>query len=378
MNLVKFGVATFLGLFAIIGLGVMSFGIWSILEGNRSNNFPTVQGEVTKSEYVIVQDDRHDFITRADLTYSYTVAGTDYSSETRTAGMEGAVASPGEARRWTNEFPLGAKVDVYYDPAEPSKAVLRPGVNNIAWWMTLFGAVFAFIPVLMYFGVATTLNRFSGVSNGQRTALIGDTSRFASLFLMFFFGVFLIVGLVLFAVGWSMRQNESDSTAWPSTKGAVVYSGIRESTSRDNEGHQKTSFYPRVVYDFEIDGTTYTAEGITLSDSGSGKRRKAADAIAKYPVAAEVDVFFDPNDRYRATLVPGRSSGSLIFLIIGGVFSAVGGLAVVGTLIYRARQALKIGDAATIGGETDYHDPYRDSEEVDPFKAPWDNDDSSR
>lgn len=368
----KYGVYAFISVFALVGLGIMAFGISGVLDGSNSTSWPMVRGEVIKSEYVITKATQNSFRTEAQLRYRYNAVGNELESDRIGFNYSGS-GSPGENRQLTNEYPVGSEVDVYYDPEDPKEALLRPGVAWEAWLFIAFGAVFTAAPVGMLFVARHVFNRIgSSLSNEDLVSLRG-TGRNTNLWfpiVSVFFGIFLTVGLVVLGFGISARRVESGSVDWPSTQGTVVCSGVRHETSQGENGTED-SYYPRVVYDFELDGVVYTAEGITLSDAGSGKRRNAATAIKPYREGKPVEVFYDANDPYTATLKTGHSTGTFIAVLIGSIFAVVGGVGVAIAFIAKARQNLQLNEGPEETPAGAFHDPFAETEAEDPYDAPW-------
>ena len=373
----KYFVFVFLGLFAIAGLAVLAFGIQAMVEGTDSNSWPTAPGEIVRSDYEIVRNSSDDFDTAAKIRYTYEVVGELLEGDRVQVGLA-SEGSPAENRRLTNQYPVGAKVNVYYDPEEPTEAVLEPGIPTTAWLLIAVGAVFTAVPILISavaFGIFSRLSSraSSGLADADSQRSNASTNSLGYLLAAGFFAVFLVVGLVVLGFGLSQRRAESASVNWPETTGKVVYSGIRHETRRGDDGREH-SYYPRVVYDFVLDGTTYTSEGITLSDAGSSRQRNAAKAIKPYRAGKDVSVFYDPEDPYSAALKPGRSTGSLIMLIIGGLFSLIGGIGVGGITLYCVRKALVLDDGGQASDDGESYDPFAETERQDPFDRPWDED----
>ena len=66
---------------------------------------------------------------RFDVRYSYEVRGRTYESDQVWYGSASAPASQDRDwhRQWAERFPAGREVDVWYDPADPRRAVLVRG-----------------------------------------------------------------------------------------------------------------------------------------------------------------------------------------------------------------------------------------------------------
>jgi Protein of unknown function (DUF3592) len=131
-----------------IALGFVFVGGYINVQRERriSARWPTVTGTITVSEVVEQIHTEEDDKEIRDVTeylpnirYKYRVGGRDYFSDRRKWGMDTIYAM----REWAEEklapFPVGAPVQVYYDPADPASAVLEPksGRGTLTY---LFGA----------------------------------------------------------------------------------------------------------------------------------------------------------------------------------------------------------------------------------------------
>jgi hypothetical protein len=82
------------------------------------------------------------------IRYAYDARGRTHESTQVWIGSSPAAETddPETARGWVERFPLGAEVPVWFDPAEPSQAVLVPELGNRQGRVAaVFGAVMAAI-----------------------------------------------------------------------------------------------------------------------------------------------------------------------------------------------------------------------------------------
>jgi hypothetical protein len=123
----------FFGLLLIaVGITIVIPGADDIRDGWASRSWPTVRGLVTGS--TVSADDSDDItLYRASVTYEYTVDGRQYVGSQIRFFDEG-YSDPQPARDKAVQYPVGASVDVYYSPEDPSSAVLEPGASQIGLW----------------------------------------------------------------------------------------------------------------------------------------------------------------------------------------------------------------------------------------------------
>lgn len=150
--------------------------------------------------------------------------------------------------------------------------------------------------------------------------------------------LFLLIGLGSLCFGWFSYESDQAAKEWPVVQGQVVEASVRESTSRDSEGYEKDHFTPEIVYQFEVEGKTYTCDRLTPSFQTSYPDiTEAQSVLSGYPKGLRVDVHYDPTDPSRAALdVEGGSPGAWLAGILGVCF-ALGGFffAALGLFLYR-------------------------------------------
>jgi len=93
---------------------------------------------------LVVKSDSDGTTYRAKVAYRYRVHGKDYTSGRVFFGDWLATSlSQSAARRRVMKYRTGSTVTVLYDPAQPSRAVLEPGINWQTWLEMAFGLLFA-------------------------------------------------------------------------------------------------------------------------------------------------------------------------------------------------------------------------------------------
>lgn len=108
-----------------------------------------------------------------------------------------------------------------------------------------------------------------------------------------------LTGLSLLVLGLWARQRGQASLSWPQTPGLITASGID-----DPDGE---NLRPDIRYSYSVAGQRH--EGRRIAYSGYGNSRHALEQlIARYPLNAEVPVFYDPAQPARAVLENRRSS----------------------------------------------------------------------
>lgn len=76
------------------------------------------------------------------VNYRYEVAGQSYLGERWGAAGQQSSSSRKKLQDWAGLHPVGSAVEVFYDPADPSQAVLERGGEGRAWMIIGLGAAF--------------------------------------------------------------------------------------------------------------------------------------------------------------------------------------------------------------------------------------------
>jgi hypothetical protein len=143
--------------FIAIGLGILYYARGLSAKAQQSLSWPSTDGVISHSA-VLMQTQRDSSSAsstsyKADVTYRYKVRGRDYSSERIT--LADISSGAGRAQGIVNRYPDGAPITVYYNPVDPSDAVLERGGASGIRILYIVGGVFAAAGVLFLFGSVT-------------------------------------------------------------------------------------------------------------------------------------------------------------------------------------------------------------------------------
>jgi hypothetical protein len=126
---------------AILGTGLTILGIVKYINAAETKSWPVTKGEVTVSEV------GGSMKYTPSVTYIYRVDTTDYSSN----GIE-TMNFNSKNREYVQEYigkyPVGATVDVFYNPVRPEQAFLEPGAKRGHLYLLGFGILVLAVPVL--------------------------------------------------------------------------------------------------------------------------------------------------------------------------------------------------------------------------------------
>ena len=112
----------------------------------RAEHWPVTDG-IVQTAAMNSNTDNHGHRTySADVTYSYQVAGTNYTGDKVSTGeMSSSVAY---AQGILDRYPVGKTVIVHYSPDDPSDAVLETGIHGGTWICLGVGTVFVLVGIL--------------------------------------------------------------------------------------------------------------------------------------------------------------------------------------------------------------------------------------
>ncbi len=131
-------------IFIVLGLGVLVAFAVNVRNGVLSLSWPTTDGRVLSSSFETDEDG----YWRANVTYSYEVAGVNYQGyDVHVSEMHWGDGQE-HAQTAVYSYPAGMAVDVHYNPALPGRAVLEPGPNLGDSALLVFAALLFFLAVL--------------------------------------------------------------------------------------------------------------------------------------------------------------------------------------------------------------------------------------
>ncbi|CAN5228125.1 DUF3592 domain-containing protein [soil metagenome] len=256
--------------------------------------------------------------TMVEVRYQYRAGDRDFEgNQIKFGGHAGMSALA--ADEIAAKYPLGATVDVYYDPKTPGHAALEPSNKSNVVALVVFLVVFTVISaVLTAHAIA---GRVLYTQNG--VPLFGFTLPLFSI----------LVAIAAFMQYVVQRRRDSASKAWPTVWGKIIHAGIvteQREEKRDDDGDSQiriiTRYRPDVRFAYIVDGREF--------HSGTWKwgwtslypdEQGAKAATAKYAAGTSVPVFYNATKPDEAVLEPGNRSGSRVQLMFGAVF-ALGGL----------------------------------------------------
>jgi cytoskeletal protein RodZ len=149
----------------VVGLGVLVWGFLRMRQTARTKNWPTTQGTIRSSTVTsreappLRQEESYDddapkpkpqVLYRPRVEYTYTVDGQTYTGTALGRDMV-EVSSSQHAKTHAARYVPRAPVTVFYDPNDPSQALLEPGVQATSWAIPGAGAACLIVTTAFYF-----------------------------------------------------------------------------------------------------------------------------------------------------------------------------------------------------------------------------------
>ena len=123
----------------IFGLRTLFLSIFAIHLGYSAIDWPKAPSRMTEST-VVDGFGKYGNSCKAKVEYEFTIEGIRYSGNTLIAGQPPKPRSVVEAV--VAKYPVGATVNVFYNPKSPETSVIQAGVGEAIPMFTLIGLLF--------------------------------------------------------------------------------------------------------------------------------------------------------------------------------------------------------------------------------------------
>jgi hypothetical protein len=153
-----------------------------------------------------------------------------------------------------------------------------------------------------------------------------SSNLFTWLFPLCLGGIFAVVGIGLVVFGLRERKKAKAAESWPTANGSILSARLDQQTRTersDGRTYTRTSYTPIIEYTYTVGGQTYQGSRVFPGASMSYDHGTAQNIVNRYQPGAAVAVHYDPGDPTQAVLET-KSKGGNLFLILGGVFAALG------------------------------------------------------
>jgi hypothetical protein len=131
--------------------------------------------------------------------------------------------------------------------------------------------------------------------------------RNSLLILVATFGIAALVciGLITFGIRDLIRAKAS--VDWPTSPGKVLSSSVFQGRGDDGVTYQHV-----VLYEFNVNNTTYSGDRIAYGDGGTSDPSHAQEIVIRYPQDKNVTVYYMPNNPKECLLEVGVKGQAFI------------------------------------------------------------------
>jgi len=136
---------------------------------------------------------------------------------------------------------------------------------------------------------------------------------------------FGVIGAVAMYFGCRNLYRASDSIIWPTAEGVIRQSSVEYHRDKKGAG----TYHAKIMYDFVVNGTTFSGDRIAFGDYGSNNPSHARRIVNKYPEGENVAVYHMPNNPEVCVLEPGVKGQVWLIPAFGLIFFVSGSLMVV-------------------------------------------------
>lgn len=221
------------------------------------------------------------------ITFEYKVGGKKFQSS-RYSVQENL--GNFEVAETLARFPRGADVTVFYNPADPGKAVIERTMPDGAFkFMFQLSAGLVIGTLVLVFSVG-------GVLEAIRPHLPKPQNLGAAAVLLF-------MGLFALRMGFAQKSMAEQAAKWPVTAGRIDSSGLQALRNHSGYRRWRTVFKSRIVYSYGVAGQRYSADRVTFGATVTATLPGLVSGQARgYVEGSKVDVHYDPANPASAVL----------------------------------------------------------------------------
>lgn len=270
----------------------------------RAAKWPMASGRITISEMRANRTESKIANAKFDnipyVAYEFLVVGKTVTADRISFGNE---AYGENAAATLARYPVGSTQFVYYNPADPTEAVLDrtmpKGMGKGCLWI-----------VVILVAVVGVLAAFSSTAPAWLEAHMTHVRNSNLAVLTVLMGLFAM----MLSVGATLRSRRA--AGWPRATGEITFSGIEANSASIGSGGGRSTnkvFTPKIEYSYEVNGQSYLGHQIRLGMRQSGSQAAARKVADRYSVGTKVEVMYDPTQPSRAALQNTGAASLFIF-----------------------------------------------------------------
>lgn len=155
----------------------------------------------------------------------------------------------------------------------------------------------------------------------------------AALILLIFAIGFSSIGLYTFAVGAKDWMNARRAQSWPIASATIV-----DRSLDTKSGRNRTSYEVKVVYRYEVDGSSYESKRLAFGYAGSSDSGPERQTLAWLYSSDAATAHYNPENPAEAVLDVEVSESSIFSVVFGALWSLVAGSFIYGCVKRTRRQ----------------------------------------
>ncbi len=145
-----------------------------------------------------------------------------------------------------------------------------------------------------------------------------------ALSIIFMLGL-IAVGVLFMYKAVAGRLKSKQAQSWPTVKGLVLTSEVEEDRFRNSTGKATIAFMPSVLYEYTVEGQTYTGKNVIFGQTNYDYIT-AARICDKFAEDATPNVYYNPENHSESVLAPKATEG--LRSLVPGIFFIVSGIIV--------------------------------------------------
>ncbi|CAN5429313.1 hypothetical protein BH10PLA2_BH10PLA2_33050 [soil metagenome] len=160
--------------FLLVGAVALLLGGRNAWLAQECLTWPSISGVIVASEI-----EAHDEMTAAKIRYEYVVEGKILEGRAVSFGDVGSSDSS-HAQAIVKKYPVGTQVSIFYEPSNPTRSVLEPGLNLGLLLVPAVGAIFLIVGSVLAFIIPRLAASGRQLAELEKSKLTADRSSFGS------------------------------------------------------------------------------------------------------------------------------------------------------------------------------------------------------
>lgn len=137
-------------MFVGFGVVLIAIGVSSYRRTKITQTWPSTEGTVAATN-IRRYNDEGTIRFAPEVDYEYRVGGQTYKSSQIRPEVFISFLDEGEAKRFLQKYAVGNKLQVFYDPSTPTKAVIEPKVAPVLHFVTMMGIISCTFALVVYY-----------------------------------------------------------------------------------------------------------------------------------------------------------------------------------------------------------------------------------